>query len=655
MSTFRHSIDGIPVSEPLDWPGFTQEVVRDFSLRLISVQYPTAAKFGADGYKMLRDMFLQDRCRAVTYQVVETCGGVSYTIPPSVIILSDCDWNLRDCTVDVSLVDDAIGARIANNKAIPIRPFSETTKNGAVLAPCTEFLLEVYTTTQPVNVYLATPRRVVDWFDAMRHALAYVTDANVTLASAWYTNLPDDERYALTIGWQLRTGNANTLPLGIEWTLESLFNEVAIRYDLWMFVTRSANGDPILNIEPYADTFVDAVAVDASDSEELTQSIASDRLYAKVVVGSESAIRNQDAVWSLPYIVLQGFSEEEFALEGVCNSDRVLNLAGKWVTCTNRIQQIVAGGSGEEAENIVIIQYDRNTLRAIKGEYLDAGSPPYLYNPALLNGVVLGRHALPLPLGVTFGPVTGVFRATGTADGAPFVDTTPAGSGTGFTLLNFDDDSTPPNEDPDGAWDPVLMRYTAATQGFYSFVVERRWRIAVNTWPAQWPSNRIDKGAQSAMRARRYDSLGNLIATIALAPSPAIAAFAVGDYLHRGSFRLVMDPGDYVEFEGVFTTTGVAPTQSGAIEVLDKAGRVAFTALVANGGGQLPDSLEEIAAIVEYKAKVHVPAQSWVQLVDDPRKVVTIDGRRTYTGRITRTLGTGDTDIETIAKNTEPL
>jgi hypothetical protein len=657
MSIFRHTLAGQQVAEPIDWSSFSGEVLRDYRTRTISQGYPTSARFGLDGHAILRALWLSNDCQVVTYQVDEQCGGVWYTVMRANIIVADCVFNLTKCEVQASLVDDGIGARIANNRRIPIRYSAEKTKNSDDLPPVPERLVQVFDCSNPnPAVYIPQARRMLDWFDAMTHAVRYITDDNVSVVSAWYAALPDDEKWAITTGFQLRTADATQRGLYMEYTFDELFFELSKKYHLWMFVTRDANGDPVVNIEPESDTRLAAIAIAHRGVEDLEQDVFGDLLYASVAVGSDDGLPNLDAVESLPFLVLIGHSKERFHFEGVCNTDAELDLVSQWSIDTNLIERTI-GGNTEADDDIFLVQYDPTTLLSTKG---DDYTPSFQYNPALLNFRVLGRYNLPASISVTTADpsqLVGSMEQVLVSPSSLGNLTVGGGSGTvaqfiipsanGLNFSNIIDD-------PGGNFQLNPGRYTAQVQGFYSFTFQSVFRVTNLTGQGQMLLTVFTN-------FRRFDSGGNLTGTFNAVNQPSSIVIGFSDPIIIPAFvtqGIVMDSGDYVEVRFGFSLTNtVDPQQSFFVEAMPDEWKLGVTA--APGGGTI-ESDSNLARSIRYQWRRHITTEDWAAITADPRLTVAVAPyatglREGVALRITRTMGNGEATLETLTDRNEPL
>jgi hypothetical protein len=333
-------------------------------------------------------------------------------------------------------------------------------------------------------------------------------------------------------------------------------------------------------------------------------------MYSSVIVGDEEGIQNLDLQYSLPYLVLQGFSEERFHFQGVCNVDEVLDLTGKWHADTNTIERVlvVDPTSDDYDKDTFLIQYNSYSLRATKGAYLQPGTNPYLYNEQMLNVNILNRYTLPSDVGAYYNSQDSGFRASGGASSGWGPISSPDFGcfyypfGAGGLLAT--DDNTPPNNNADGNWDIALQRFTAPVQGYYEF--------------GAYIQIQLDTGGfntQSGVRVtfNRYNSSDVLLGSVI---SGAAEGFISGIYQGTATGAFVLDAGDYVTrvYERyVCSGTGV---KISTIQVLS---HYTETQFIAAGGGVLTSVDPGAARIVKYDFERIIPISQWQQLVNDPR------------------------------------
>lgn len=659
MSLHTVFLNNTEVPIPKDYDRFTQKVERDYDKRLIRVPYPATFTFAGAGYDFLRQMFLEDICDTVRFRAFETCNGTRYSIIRGEIALSDCKFDLQHCTVEVAVEDDTIGSRIANNFRIPISPRAPLSKNGTTIdaVPITDLL--VFNPGDPEPDYLPNARAMFDWYACMQHAIQYMSDGAVTLTSDWYEGLGVAERLALCSGFQLRTASNAEEGIRITYTFEDLWLEVAKRFNLWLSVSRDIQGNPTILLEPEADMFPSTAAFELLWQEGLIQSVDADRLFSAVVVGDEKGLKNLGPVESLPFLVLQTHSEERFHFSGQCNRDVVMELGGQWITDTNIIERVTVldTTSTDYDADIFIIQYSTYTGAAVKGDYLNPGNGPYLYNELMLNFNILDRYDLPSDVGQYFDASTANFRAShpapfGTLGQMPQPPNQfeineivlPPG------YLNFPDETTPPNEDPGGNWDQVVT-YTAPAQGYYEF-----------GWEIPWSSTHISFGFAPAevwfiAEMQRFDS-GNVFLGGQRVNSSS--RFTSGVSLFTGSFGFVLNTGDYVRFALIRAIRRNVQGSPGTASIQPQAPASIFTQFVAAGGGVVTTTDPLAPRVIKYEFERLIPISQWQALTNDPRLGVSVSNtggllRRAHVLEATRDVERGRTSFTLIAPKREPL
>ena len=640
--TIMHYLDGSLIADPQGWDDFEEELDRNLKERLIGVKYSTKLTFTGPGYEYLNNLYTSSGfCGVATYEARQQCGTTIITCARGVIILADCEFNETRCSVECDVVDDGFGARILNNKDIAISPLAAQTKNGEDLTPVTPIDLEVF---RPSDGFVyADTRRVWDWYDAIRHAVLFITDNAVSATSDWYEALPDEERYCFLDGNELRVHGGDNPRL--TYTFGELFNELAIKYDLWMAVTRDPQGNPVLRIEPQSTFFGGTGSLTQTDIQDLVRAIDTEQLYAKVSVGSDTFIKAlQTGAFSLPFLVIRGFTKEEFYFAGVCNTNATLDLVNEWVIDTNVIEDVLINGNDEYDDDMFLIQYDRDTNNATQGFYLNPLNFPALYNEQLQNFAVLDRYDMPSDVGMFYSPIDASFRAERIAAvNTPVTVTTFGASTEAEFIVQYDNDYTAPNFDTTNNWgngtiqgNPVSQansRYTAPVQGYYIINSQVLWRIIENI-PFDFSGLRYYKQVQLRATARHYNSanveLSNYTNVNTDVFAPGIYEVGVG-----GGFS--MDVGDYVTINYQFDISeavyipgnpvvGPQPNPpffvSGVTFSLI-AGSYVETFFVT-GGGFLSGG--DVARVLTYKYERHIPLADWVTLTANPEDSVNIGG-----------------------------
>jgi len=653
VGTFHHYIDGTEVEEPTGWKDIVEEVFRDLKERIIYARYPSSVTFMGSGYAVLRNGFEDALCESMTYRLTQECEQGERGIMDGVIYLTDIKWNLSKCSAETPITDTTIGATVLNNLKIPVSPTSVNSKNAVAIAAAPLIDLEVFDPSAAVGVYEPDTRIAFDWLDCIRHCVRYMTDGSCDVTSDWYDALPDDEVYCIANGVNIRTfGAGDSAPV---YTFQDLYASMWKAHNLMAALEYSGTGAPILRIEQESYFWGAAGAVEFLNVDDIEQSVDTDRLYATVKLGSEGAIKNADNVLSLPYLILRGFSKEEYHLAGQCNTDNSLDLSNPFVIDTNAIENAVVNNDDANDEEVFMIQYDRSTNQAVKAPYLNNVGVPYLYNQLLQNQLVMARWEVQATGVSYFGDLTTGFQAehtTGPQSTGPiiaFAGTVTANAG---PALTFDDDSTPPNNDPGGNWNTGTNRYTAPGQGYYEWTFEGQVTVTAFTSTGTPPSfPRV--GVRAVFNI--YDSGSTLIytsqvETALLPPFTPPSGAPPGNFTFALTSGAVMSATDYMEVE-LFYLTQTPATPPQTITVRLENGYNLRTSFVAEGGGEFNPVDPDEYHVVKLSFNKALDVDTWEGMKASYADAIGVSPdtgtpRLGYVSNIRRTLYNGETEWE---------
>lgn len=658
--TYTFFLDDIQIPPPSDWQDIEMVLKRDFKSRTISVQYSTSVTFGGAGYNYIRSKSMTaNYCGEVRIQITESCGGATVPVVSGRIVLADCKWRLDTCTVECSIIDDGLGARVHNNSRVAVSPTSPRSKSLATIAPCAALDLTVYGVD---GAPLTGTRRAFDWFDALRHAVAFITDGSVGVASDWYAALPDSERYCFAIGTDLR--NAGTAATRISYSFEDLFGQLAPKYDLWIHATTDADGNAILRVEPGETFFAPDAGYSTNAAHGVVRSTDTDRLYSTVKVGSTEAIREMQASNPLPYVSLMGFAEETLNFSGQCNTDTELDLITDWVIDPNTILRCTVNNEDKWDSDMFVLQYTASSQAATMGQYLTPGADPWLHNEALMNARVLSRTPLRSSVGAQVGAETdNMFSAEyttpqpGTIVGVPYGGA--LNEALGWHHQAYDDDFTLPGRfDYSNSWgggtpqglpvDVAHSRFIPTVQGMFVFGANVRWRVSY-----MLPDGYLTNSVRVALKARIYDAFDVLVSEFV--DNGSVLSSTVGVLCSDNlTLPIVVDPSQYVVFEiaavrvGLSsspygeqgTPAGALPPNTPGLEVEIMTGSTLFCANSITSVQVVP-SLPVRLTI--HEAEGVVSPAGWKELSDHPERVATfapyaghvIEAKRKLYGGIT--------------------
>ncbi len=711
---FEHYLNGVLIDEPVGWRDFKEIIERDEDRRFIGVKYEGQVTFTSGGYRVLKELREQNFCGIIPYRVFQACGDDFQEAFSANILLTELEWNLSRCSVAAVAADASYGSYVVNNGDIKLRPTATTSKTGTEIEPAEWNPVFVFDPNAADSVYInagnttGQPGAPImwDWKDAMDHCLRYISDGNISgIVSDWYDTLEStypngferDTRFAITTGNLLR----NVQDIGSydsfspsqapEYSFNELWQNLAKKYDLWSAMELHYDGTYRLRVEqrPY---FFGDVAVTDTNIQDMTEGVDQQALYGSIKVGSEEWIKGTKTDASIPFLLLLGFTNEDYHVPIQCNTEASLDLVTDFVIDSNVIETVVVGGSDEYDSDVFMIEYIPEAVVgfvAAKGDYIVEGTNPYGYNPNLINEEVMRRYT-------TLGAVqyisndTDGFRAYEPALG-PSSGTT-SGFGFGFfpavpvqMRYRFDyiTPQSPLGRDPGNNYGngtaqgtPVAQadsRYTAPVQGLYKMEIRMAWQILANF--ANVP---LTSGKRIACRTivERYDSGNVLIDQPLDYTGPQLAAYVSGppyaqQFFTTPVFNAYMNAGDYcvVKYQFRYDEASTFPSGSFPIWTMEARPSVFSTGLgdpiisywktdyiEGLGGEILPPDLSN-ARTVLWKYDRTCTLAEWQSLKSDPSAGVAVspDDRPTKLGhvkKIARVVESGETSWELIAPTT---
>lgn len=660
-------------NDPADWGGFGTQFLKDFTKRIISVKYTDTVTFTGAAHDYIRSVYdTSGYCADISLRIEEQCERGPWAIMArGTIIVADCEWNETKCSVQCSVADNGIGARVANNMGVPVSPLADLSKNGVSIAPVTPIALRVFATNGSL---IAGARRAFDWYASIEHAVAFIGDGDVAISSDWYAALPDEQKIALAAASELRTSGFNTPR--ISWTFDELFTEISKKYNLWIFATEDGAGNATLRIEPESTFLGTSVINTVLNIEDLIRKTDTDRLYATVNVGSSENIVELGSANPMPYVPLLSFTDEVFSFSGVCNTEASLDLLSEWIIDTNVIYQIVEQNNDEWDKEIVVVQYTESTSEATSGTYFFPGLAPYLYNEQLVNANVVGRFPLPSAVGAYLGPgFDDSFLAEYTdplvAAIVPWLMDYFFVGAYATKQLGFDNDYAAPNFDVNNVWGsdntpglPVPISesdFKASADGAYVFTLG----IVVDVTavvPLVINPTFGDVSFQTVairVHANIYDAGGALVQTVLVGTTQSW--YLVGTYEpYEMSIALSMSTDYRVRFFGTAVKTGTRfgdgndPTtpqpdgngdNEGDVRMTMGVGSWVRTTKIANGSFVVPATGAQTES---FSFDRSTTSTEWLAMIRNPGSRVLIDGNRYVYQADMRRRVTGETSFEMI-------
>ena len=628
-------IGTVEVPTPGDVDGYVQRIVRDFDRRMIYSESPGTLTFTGGAYKILRDAFLLSFCDSLPVRIYDQCAGVRVLLVSGEIILADVKWSLARCSAEVPIQTSAIGARIVDNLKLVLTPEATESKNSQTIAACTTFSLTVFDPQAPATTTTRTAR---PWDDAMRHAIDFLTDGAVVISNTWYDALPVSERLALVQGVYWRTGNQPLDP--VNWSLQSLWMEVARRFNLWMVVKQDAVGNASIEVLSDADTFGTSAGAEIRYVDGIEQSIDEDALFGSVVVGEDREKNRTGSSFSaLPYYLSLTHTEESYGVHCLCNRGDELDLRNEWVADHGTLEHVMWRDATDTVidEDVCILQYIETTSRVTAMAYTSDTVP--LYNETMLNYRVINRYSTLCDVITPQAPTAGVFArndailsldqahqqsstATWVPEGSNIVATLPQNPPSFFSsgIYNTWPVDTPTGgSDPDNAW-TLGSRYTASSTGMRTITWIFRSSIRINSGANNWDNRRYWR---LRCEISLFNSANALLGTFGqVSGISASGSFAT----YAGSRTIFMGATDYFtvrfypqivlpdDFQSVLDLTFLLSTSPARTISITTSG-------LSIGSGTVGSRR---VALIDFER--HLSTAQWLAFLADPRTPITVDG-----------------------------
>jgi len=451
---------GTVVTNPFGEESLEKTIARDIEGRRIRIEADADVTFYADAYTLLAEKYKEDPSQLVTFRVKRRLQGENFiTFVSGTIILNRTIWDITRRTAQTNALNISVyGQYINDSPDTNIYIGSGIDINGNEYTPAQAFGLRLF--NPDTGVYFGNDCHSFDFLDAMQDILDYYTGGTVPIVSNWYNSLPNNERIAVTLGQNIRTLTLNTDPL-VNYDL--MLKTIGRLYNLWLEFVEISDGVFEARLEQDENTRIDQITqlegIDLNDNQ-----IASSLNYSAVEIGSQDYEKDPVGVTSFPYIPFLSHTRESYVLQGVNGGQSKLDLTTDYSTDHGAIIAALNGDTDYD-DNVFFIQYDP-TVGPGSATQTNVINPsaalPVIYNNALLNTNVAQRWNVGGAIAANFGDGNDEMQASRTADG-PILSSAVVIE----TPLPFNDDSTPPNFDPNDNWDTVANEYTCPESGVY--------------------------------------------------------------------------------------------------------------------------------------------------------------------------------------------
>lgn len=680
---FKFYLDNIEVIDPVDWDNFNESIVRDNEIKAILPKYENTLTFTGNGYAFLYNKYFENGfCKIVEIRVEEYCNSLNPTLVfRGSIFISDCIFNLNECTVECSITDNSYGARIFNNKSIKTALSGNLSKNGVSITPAAPTPIFFFDCSTSDPDYT---RDVYTYYETLKYLVAFISDGTIGFESTYLTTIV---RGGFITGKELRL-DIGDVPI-VSFT--QVFNEINKKYPLGITVV-NIGGLPTIKIEEAEYFFNADTSIQINNIPDLKIAFTNELLYSGVRFGSETVLYD-NAIHSFIPRQFIGFQDETYYLSGVCNIDKTLDLYSDFIIDSNVFEEILTTNTTNENWDTDILMVDIY----VGADYaVQTPMPPayntWYYNDAFTSSNIASRYQFAGDTTLYTGLNTSGFRAERTnyvesprsatnghdnADvyqGCLFGINHPELQTSAWLTTVYNDDSTTPNFNLGGNYNNANGKFTAPTTGYYAFTNYTKIGIfAYLTGDACSPVSNIFGGINRYIRLNvkfsRFSAANVLIEDevfsypdgpgIGVYLDPGTAGFF---YAYNGGIKVgftsnkyfAVAAGEYVTCAAQIETIAVNPLFGSAIYVNITNGSYFTTVATTSGGGIVETGNSDGYRATKILFNNPVSKESWDTIKEDLSKgiIVNHDGISNKTGwlrRVRHNFATKDTEWELIS------
>jgi hypothetical protein len=482
---FKMFLNDIELTEhPEGWEDLSTTIKFDKELNTLATNYNSELTFYGQGYEILNNIRISEGyCTLVPFKVFKDSINGYYNIIDSYLFLSDTTWSPCLAKISVFPTDKDISAFIKNNKDIRINISSNNTKNSTVTTPITTTLpTEIFLTltTYPDPLSAGTNHTIVayDFHDIMDFIVAFISDNEIAFYSEWYTNLPSNEKIAVTSGSKILNEPAGNEPVI---SFFEVYDTMRKCFNLVMYFDKDSLGNKRLRIEQRSKIENSAPVASVECRNDLTIKIDTERLYSKIIVGNKESSKTSGEAGRFSLVNFLNFRKEEYHIQGKCNGSGVLDLTTTMITDHNLIWEALQSNEDEYIDSNFLLNY--NGTQIVVTDPFSTGTN-YAINEIFTNMKTLSRYQFHGDFAYFFGDGNDQAQAIGT--NVIFQDN--SGNATSWNLipLQFQDDHTtgydPNNNYGNGTIQGLDVsqansRYTAPSDGIYTLSWNINYRI----------------------------------------------------------------------------------------------------------------------------------------------------------------------------------
>lgn len=682
---FEFWIDGIKYADPLNWNEFTESIEYDDQLNVFLFKYETKLRFSGGLY----DYIYSTRnaggiCGVLDVTVKKSCSesDTMLQIFKGKIFIADCQFFIDKCIVECSIHDDSYSSLLFNNKGIKVMLEGLTTKNGLKGNTVLNLGLTYINTPNylPQSITMFTPTgggavsgldlRIYYIHDVFNYLVAFLTDFQCTFKSDFLNySLPittENEKVrnlTITSGYNMRVYGTNAqIPISL--TFQDLFKEVNRLYPIILSVDYDSTGKPIIVIEDASSYRQSSSSITLTNLSNVQEKSDNALLYGSIKVGSTS----------YPYVGGQGiyvptkdivFSEENYYLNGECNTSTQKDLYGEYSADTNLIEACFIHLNTDYDSNLVFIEADPTTglvssvYTAIKTINYD-NITNYHYNDNLFNINVVKRNQFHNSIAnsaiggtgaavdLTNNSLTPIGASAmdymfNCAAGAPPLPQTSAYAGLVFTI--------------DNAAVFNGLKYTASVSGSYAFSYDLSYNCVLFS-SGGCPATIMNRKFTVTTEVKRYNSVNVLQETQSYSD---VERNAIGVYRYDFQPTFTMLAGDYIQAQSTYVSEPIDYTINSGCWVRmftgsPVVGKFETTSTPLNNGiNAINNGMNFVCNIITFNAPLNETDYNTLKLNIDKSLTYNTNGvnnKKAWIKRVTRTLATSVMDYELISNIT---
>jgi len=519
-SQYKYYLDGMYVTEPVNWRGFSEVIKLDKELRGQLKIVDTTMVFTGAAFAMLWDKAQNDWDSTTTVKVYESPNGNGNfkLIYSGVLLTSDLQFNHSEITASGKVRDNSYEAVLAGGKKVPVNIEASKSKNGSSITPAPRSTLIV------VNPCTGNPHAFDDpivWRmeDAMRHVISYLSDGAIDFRSPVLEDGADYDGLCITTGAFL----AQTTPPAEERaptvSLLECLTEIGRKRNTVFYIDNSG-ARPVFVLDYASEIRTTNKSVQIKSTRPIVTSFDVDKIYSTVKFGSPDFVPKGAEVCSdvsyFEEIDFETIKEEEYAVIGSNNIDNTLDLTTQWIVSNNLIQNSFFNGNPDNDDDIFLIDARNDAAYATNSEVIAEqsdilGDGGAIMNYRLFNSEVAQQFlgGVPRDMVLRLAPISDLFKAN-------FTEIVTYSTQTFIEPLQFDDDYLTGNDAGNNygngtvQGNPVSQansRWTSPAQGIANMRVQVRGYI-YDAFTLSLPA-----GHEIAIKFKKYDSGNTLIGT----------------------------------------------------------------------------------------------------------------------------------------------